>query len=196
MVRIVTNIKQVGEVIQEKLDKLNNPEYLFRPVMFGLIDLMTQRIHIDGNDASDSQIGTYSSRYMAVRTGNYKNADKFKKGKQKGQNKNSGTFTDATIRLDKKTGVFSGEDKVGTARPNYNRSSDTKVVISLTRQLENSWTVEPTPKGYGIGFLNQHNFDKSQWVEDTYKKKIFALTEGEQTYALEYINDLINEALQ
>lgn len=47
----------------------------------------------------------------------------------------------------------------------YNRSSDTKVVISLTRQLENDWSVIATSRGYGIGFKNPFNVQKSIWAE-------------------------------
>src|SRR5688572_4831161 len=36
----------------------------------------------------------------------------------------------------------------------HNRSSDPKIIVSLTRQLENDWNVIGTEKGYGVGFLN------------------------------------------
>lgn len=147
MIRIKTNIKQFTEGMEEKFALLSNPEYLLRPVMFGLVDLMTKRIHIDGQAADGGAIGSYSTGYMRTRA---------KAGRQEGR----------------------------------------KVVISLTRQLENAWSVEATQKGYGIGFINDFNYNKSQWVEETYKKPIFKMTDTEQAYALEYINDLVNEALK
>lgn len=149
---IKTNIPQFTEAMREKFELLGNKEYLLRPVMFGLVDLMTNRIHNNGLAADGNAIGSYSNGYMRTRA---------KAGRQEGK----------------------------------------KVVISLTRQLENDWSVkersvQPTPKGYGIGFLDKHNYDKSQWVEKTYKKPIFSLTESEQAYALDYINDLVNQALE
>lgn len=194
MATVKTNIVHVGAQIKKKLGGMTN-EVILRPVMAGVLDLLKTRIHIDGKASSGQQIGTYSAGYMKVRTGNFLNAEKFKKGKKAGKLKNSGTFTDAVIRLDKKTGVFTGEDKVGKKRPNYNRSSDPKVIISLTRQLENDYAIVPTPKGYAIGFKNPHNFDKSQWVQLTYKKRIFDLTKGEQEYVTNYVRDLIVEQL-
>lgn len=146
MVTIKTNINQVLEGIGDKLEKLSNPEYLFRPVCFGLIDLMTRRIHEDGEDSSGNQIGMYSTPYLKKRE---------KRGRKEGP----------------------------------------KVVVSFERQLEQSWTVEATPKGYGVGFLNIFNFNKSQWVEATYKKPIFKPQQKELDYAIDYINELANQAL-
>lgn len=164
----------LGERLKARFQTLANPEYLLRPVAFDLIALMTQRIHSDGKDSEGLAIGTYSKGYMAVRTGNYSNATRNKKGK----------LTSA------------GVDKNGKERPKYNRTADTKVVVSLTRQLENDWSVIQSKGGYGIGFKNSHNYDKSQWVEATYKKKIFNLSPDEQKYAQQRFQELIAEALK
>lgn len=194
MATVKTNMVILEKKIEDRLGSLTN-ETILRPVMFGLIDLITNRIHIEGKDSNGQQIGIYSSGYMQVRTGNYANAERFKKGKKVGQIKNAGRFTDRTIRLNRNTGTFSGEEKVGTNRPNYNRSDDPKVVISLTRQLENDYGVEPTERGYGIGFKNKHNYDKSQWVQQLYRKRIFDLTESEIEYAHNYIRQLVVDQL-
>jgi hypothetical protein len=182
---IRTNIPIVTASILKKLQTIADREYLLRPVAFDVIALMTERIHEQGKASDDLQIGTYSNGYMALRTGKFKNATK----------KTAGKFTDKTIRLDKKTGVFSGEEKVGKPRPNFHRSDDTKVVVSLTRQLENDWSVIATEKGYGVGFLNPFNFQKAEWVEKTYNKKIFNLTKGEKEHVATRLNQLIADAL-
>lgn len=77
----------------------------------------------------------------------------------------------------------------------YNRKPDSKIIVSLTRQLENDWSVIATEKGYGIGFKNPFNLQKARWVEQGKQRDIFSLTEEEQQYATEYINDLISDAL-
>jgi hypothetical protein len=77
----------------------------------------------------------------------------------------------------------------------YNRTSDTKIIVSLTRQLENDWSVIATDKGYGVGFLNVFNNQKARWVEENKGKKIFFLSESEQKYAIERINELVSDAL-
>ncbi len=194
--RIKTNIGVITERIKAKLSILNDHEYLLRPVCFDVIELMTNRIHMEGKDSDGNAIGTYSKGYMAIRTGVFQNSERFKKGAQKGKVKNAGKFTDRTIRLNKQTGVFTGEDKVGTERPNYHRSSDPKVIISLTRQLENDWSVIATNAGYGIGFKNPFNLQKARWAEATYKKDIFKTTIAEREYAIKKIQGLIKQAFQ
>lgn len=80
-------------------------------------------------------------------------------------------------------------------REKNKRGKDTKVIVSLTRQLENDWSVLETQKGYGIGFTNSFNADKLGWVEESKGKVIRNLTTEEIDYAFERINELITDAL-
>lgn len=139
---------------------------------------MAARIHKSGKDATGQDIGTYSDGYMKVRTGNYVNSSRVSRGANKGKTKDAGTIT-------------RGKNK-GQPRPKYNRTSDNKVVLSLTRQMENDLTVMPTVNGYGIGYKNDFNFDKSQWAEQKYKREIFSLTKEEEQQVLTGINEYIN----
>jgi hypothetical protein len=90
-----------------------------------------------------------------------------------------------------RTGAYKKADKV---RPKYNRTADTKVIASLTRQMENDLSVIPVGKGYGIGYNNPLNYQKSQWVEQTYKKRIWGLTEGEKQLTVTVANEFISNA--
>lgn len=146
--RLKIDLSGLADKIAERLSTLANPEYLLRPVAFDLVALMTERIHDKGQASDGSQIGTYSSGYMAVRQAKYK------------------------------------------------RTADTKVIISLTRQLENDWSVIKSGNGYGVGFKNKHNYDKSGWVENTYKKPIFSLSQAEREYAQKRFAELIDEQLK
>jgi hypothetical protein len=78
----------------------------------------------------------------------------------------------------------------------YNRSKDSKVIVSLTRQLENNWSVIATDQGYGIGFLNPFNLQKARWVESSKGKKIFSLAPAEIKYVTETVQELVNDALK
>ena len=80
-------------------------------------------------------------------------------------------------------------------RQKAGRGKDTKVIVSLTRQLENNWSVLETTNGYGIGFTNPFNADKLRWVEEVKDTVISNLTEGEINYAFERINELVANAL-
>lgn len=103
------------------------------------------------------------------------------------------------IHLD---GIGSDGDQIGTyssgylklRQQEYQRSADPKVIVSLTRQLQNDWSVIATANGYAIGFLNAFNLQKARWVE-VQKGRIFDLTTGEREYATERLNELTNEAL-
>lgn len=147
-VKIKTNIGQVTQAIAEKLKVLKDPEYLLRPVAFGLIDKMTQRIHNEGKASDGNEIGQYSNSYLKQRQ-----------------------------------------------RKPLNRTADSKIIVSATRQLENDWSVIAVEKGYGIGFNNPFNLQKLRWVEQGQGKKIGDLTPDEQKYATDYINELVSDAL-
>lgn len=75
------------------------------------------------------------------------------------------------------------------------RGSDSKVIVSLTRKLEGNWSVIATTNGYGIGFTNPFSLQKARWVEGIKDKTIFILSQSEQQYAVDRINELIADAL-
>jgi len=59
--------------------------------------------------------------------------------------------------------------------------SGTKVILQAESTMVNDYTFLVLPDGnYGSGFNNIVNFDKSNWVESTYKKPIFKLTDEEE----------------
>ena len=156
----------------ENLDLLKNlkqDDVIMRNVATTLLAVVHDRIHEKGLNAEGSPIGTYSAGYMKVRTGNFANSSRVTRGNNKGKVKDSGTF----VRGEKK----------GEARPRYNRTADTKVVASLTRQMENDFKVIATEEGYGLGYSNPENFKKAGYVEATYDEVIFSLTPDEQQLA-------------
>lgn len=77
----------------------------------------------------------------------------------------------------------------------YNRSSDTKIIVSLTRQLENDWNVIATDRGYGIGFLNPLNAQKARWVEENKGQKIFSMSNEEIDHAVTRFQELVRQAI-
>ncbi len=190
MIRVRTNISTVASNLIGKMQQLQDRDKLLRAVATNVLLTMKTRIHRDGIAADGSQIGTYSPGYMKVRTGDFKNA------KRTGTRKNAGTFTESVIRLNRETGVFTGEEKVGKKRPRYNRTGDTKVICSLTRNMENDIKILPTNDGYGIGYSNDINASKVGWLEDTYDKEIFTIGEKEKEVITDTIQTYINEELQ
>ncbi len=99
-----------------------------------------------------------------------------------------GTYSPGYMRM------RTGKSKTG---PRHNRTSDPKVILSLTRQMENDMVVVPTPRGYGIGYNNPLNFKKAGWNEETYKKKILTkLTDQELELAVTTAQEFTPEYLK
>lgn len=186
MITIKSNISTVVDINISMLHELKNPDKMLRTCATTVLGLMKVRIHEQGLNAAGQKIGTYSPGYMKVRTGNLGNTAKTKSGKLK----------DA--------GVFSAGKNLGAERPRYNRGSDTTVILSLTRFMENDMKNTGAIKlenGYGIGYTNPDNYKKSQWCEETYygvesgKGKIFSLTTGELEAVNVVVQNFVNDAI-
>jgi hypothetical protein len=107
-----------------------------------------------------------------------------------------------TERIHQK-GEASDDSQIGTyssvylklRQKKYKRDSSSKVIVSLTRKLEQDWAVIATQNGYGIGFLNPLSLQKLRWVESVKAKNIANLSKSEQQYAVDRINELVADAL-
>lgn len=176
-----SNIKDVLSSLAIRVDQIK--ENAMRDVATSMVAIVRDRVHTQGVASDGTQIGEYSKSYMSVRTGIYTSNETITKGKRKGETRREGVYT-------------KGKNK-GAERPKYNRSSDRKVILSLTRQMEGDLSVQPSDDGnsYGIGYNNSVNFDKAKWAEENYKKKIFALTDSEKEQVIEILNTYSNNIL-
>ena len=72
----------------------------------------------------------------------------------------------------------------------------TKVILQATQQMKNDFDFIVLPNGnIGSGFKNDYNFKKSEWVENTYNKEIFDLSEKEKRLFAELIDKEIQKYL-
>lgn len=158
---ITIKIQGLGELAARLRNQLKESggdavgaDKLTRAVALTQFANMKRRIHNDGKDSDGNPIGTYSPGYLKYRQAGYKGTV-YTKGKNKGQSR-------------------------GEKNKKPNRTSDSKVVLSLTRQMESDMNIFRIQNGWAIGYTNDINFQKSQWLEDdTYKKKIFDATQKE-----------------
>ena len=87
-------------------------------------------------------------------------------------------FRDGIDANGKLIGTYSEGYQKERRRKNYPISR--KVILQATSQMVNDYKFLVLPAGnFGSGFSNTKNFDKSFWVEDTYDKLIFDLTDSE-----------------
>lgn len=93
------------------------------------------------------------------------------------------------------TPIGSYSDGYMSKRKANGRTDSRKVIVVLTSQLEKDWSVQPTQKGYGIGFNNSFNTDKMRWVEENKGKIIANLSAAEKKYINERLQDLVNGSI-
>lgn len=80
-------------------------------------------------------------------------------------------------------------------RPKYGRTEGSKVVLSLTRTMENAMVLYPLENGTGIGYATAEQLQKARWCEQTYKRKIFAPTAAERDTCIQIGKNYINRHL-
>ena len=187
MISIRIDIGKTISKYQNVISAIQDKDKMLRSCAAGVLPVMKDRIHVKGLDSEEKPIGTYSEGYMKVRTGNFVNAKKFTKGKNKGKLKDAGVRTKKRVLTPfGKTGyAFTNIEAEGIARKKYNRSGDTKKIYSLERQMENDFSVQATDKGYGLGFNNPYNAQKAEWVQEQDKKIVYKLSEKESKLAVD-----------
>lgn len=191
MYTIESNIQIVLGTQANRINKIvSGKDEFLRTVALSVIGMIRERIHIKGMASDGSQIGTYSRGYLKVRQGLYADSKVGLTGKNAGIVTSAGNYSKKRIPYaDLSGGMYStGKTRYkyqkiqGEARPRYNRGSDPKVILSLTRQMESDYTVIATPNGYAIGFNNEFNYEKFIWMETKYKKPIGNLTIEERDF--------------
>lgn len=145
---ITSNISEVILNLTHEVNELANPERVIRSVAQSMVSVVKERIHDQGKDSANGNIGEYSNSYLKLRIKD-------------------------------------------------NRTNDKKVILSLTRQMENDFSIVAIPDGYGLGFKNDENFRKAQYAEKNYNKKIYDLTPQENELVIKVAefesNRLLND---
>ena len=95
-----------------------------------------------------------------------------------------------------------GKDSKGASLGNYSLPylktrikngypASRKIILQASTDMAQGFSVMTGQKTVGLGFKNISDFEKSEYVEATYKTKIFAHTEGEK----KEVNRLFSEAV-
>lgn len=165
MISISSNIDGVRKRLSKMAGAISDPDKMLREMATTVAGMVRARVHVDGEDSSLNPIGTYTDGYMKLRTGKgYKNEKIVTKGQFKYMDRN--TYRKQILGIP-------------------DRTSDTAVVLSLTRSMENELLLckeDPIKleNGYGIGYRTDLNYEKSQWVEETYQKEIWKTSGNER----------------
>ena len=176
---VVSNFDQVIKLVAERIESIDIKKMTSLQASTAMASVR-KRVHVDGKDSNNNDIGKYSAGYLKVRSGVYSDSKPLKKGS----------------KAVKSAGSFSKGKSKGSQRPKYQRGTDPKVILSLTRQMESDMILIPLENGCGIGYSNVDNFKKSQYNEKTYRKKIFSLTKNEISTIYEVGQEFINNELK
>ena len=97
-------------------------------------------------------------------------------------------FTDGKSSDGQKIGDYS--DSYMKVRERKKWPDSTKVILQAGRQMVLDFSLVLEGDKWGLGFKNSDNQNKSEWVEITFEKSIFAHTDSEVT---EFTNIMQNE---
>lgn len=99
-------------------------------------------------------------------------------------------------------GLNSSAEQIGTYSDDYlevreanGRGRATKVILSLTRQMENNFSAIPIDEtGWGLGFTNPLDGEKAKGNNLRYGTEVYKLTTEEEALAIEIMNEEIRNA--
>jgi hypothetical protein len=124
------------------------------------------RIFVQGLDAAGNQIGTYSKNPISIST--------------KSQARNTGKTYFKGGYAEYHGAIGKGSDKVN---------------LRNTDQMYADYGVVGGNGKYGFGFQNNENYNKSQWMEEKYKKEIFELSDKELDVLADVLVDQLSKFL-
>jgi len=177
---ITTHINSNLDDLSDRLSNMDK-DAMIRDVALSVLPMIRKRVHVEGEASDGSQIGSYTKGYLVVRSGQFQN--------------NRKKHGEGFVKAGGQKGQYTKGNKTGKKRAYYNRGTDRKVVLSLTRQMEDDLSVIPIDDGYGIGYNNPDNFKKAIWNETRYKKSIWNLSEEELKTVDRVVNDHLSKAL-
>jgi hypothetical protein len=76
-------------------------------------------------------------------------------------------------------------------REKNNRGEDRKIILSLTRQMENDFSPVETGDQVGLGFNSTTNFDKATWMEERFPGT-YELSVEESDTLVAILEDIVN----
>jgi hypothetical protein len=138
------NDREYNLIISE-LNGLMNVDRTMRVALTTLLALQKRRIFQEGQTAGNSKIGTYSKKKISIATKN--------QAKDTGKTYFKGGYAEYKTLIGK--------------NPGY-------VNLRNTDQMMMDYSVHVLGSNeYGLGFNNDFNFNKTQWMEEKYNKDIF-----------------------
>jgi hypothetical protein len=128
--------------------------------------MQKQRIFVKGLDSNNQQIGTYGTKPISI--------SKSKQARQTGKTYFPGGYAEYKKAIGKNPG---------------------KVILRDADQMFFDYSLQGSNNDYGLGFTNEFNFNKSIWMEEKYKKEIFATTQQEDNVVSDILSDELSKEI-
>lgn len=158
----------MADQIIDQINKLNEfiqSDRNIRTALITTLAIQKPRIFVKGLDSNGNEIGTYSKNPISI--------------SRKNQARNTGkTYF--------KGGYSQYHGEIG--------KGSSKVILRNTDQMYMDYGLVGSAGKYGFGFQNSENYNKSQWMEEKYKKDIFSLSESEINVLTNVLVDQLNKA--
>jgi hypothetical protein len=151
--------------------KVNNGLKTDKAVRTGIntvLAVQKQRIFVGGKDDKDSQIGQYSTKPASI--------SKKNQARQTGKTFFPGGYAEYKSAIGKNPGYV-------------NLQNTSQMFMDYSFHVLGS-------DSYGLGFHNQENYNKSQWMEDKYGKEIFSQSGKEAQILTQTIEQTIGNDLK
>lgn len=150
-------------VMISELNQITKTDRAMRTALNTVLAEQKRRIFSSGNDANNAQIGTYSTKPISIA--------KKDQAKQTGKTHFEGGYAEYKTLIGRNPG---------------------KVILRNTDQMMMDYGVLVLGQDkYGLGFTNDTNGDKSEWMEEKYQKDIFAESEFEG----QIVENVLNQEL-
>ena len=155
--------------LKQLIDKINkeisNEKHL-RVAISTALSVHKPRIFESGQDAKGSKIGTYGTNPISI--------SKKQQAKSTGKTYFKGGYSEYKSAIGK--------------NPGY-------VNLVNTGQMQSDYGIIRTSSGFGLGFQNRLNYDKSQWMQEKYDKDIFDHTQEELDIIANVLSAQINASI-
>lgn len=151
------------------INKINNAVRSDRNLRIALsstLAVQKQRIFSQGFDAKGQKIGTYGTKPISI--------------SRKNQARDTGKtfFRGGYAQYKRETGK----------NPGF-------VNLRNTDQMMMDYGLQGTNLNYGFGFQNTENYNKSQWMEEKYRRPIFPLSRNEERVLADVLTDQLIKSI-
>lgn len=150
------------------LNRLQDTDKAMRAALTSVLATQKKRVFQSGQDASQTKIGRYSTKTTSIA--------KKQQAVQTGKTYFKGGYAEYKSLIGKNPGF---------------------VTLRNTDQMMMDYGMFVLGKGqYGLGFANEVNFNKSGWMEDKYKKDIFAESQDDAKVFETVLSAYIDRSMQ